>query len=294
MRPLPLWLSYRVAAVVAEICYYFFPRHRKNLNANLAQVMASSDRKAVDRVARRAFRNFGKFVIDFVHFPYITREEVHRRLVFKQWDELDEAMAAGRGVLIVTIHFGIWDLGAAALAAYDYPTNAIADSFGYDKMTALIHGSREKLGMKIIPMERVGPGVFRALKRGEILAMLIDVPPPGQTVEVEFFGAPATVSTAPARVALRTGAWVVPSIVFRGPQHDQLIRPILDTRGASYTPTGDEEADVRNLTQLIMSSLERHIKQQPDQWFIFRRLWPTTPEPWAATETAEAELAPES
>lgn len=293
MRPLPLWMSYRVAAVVAEICYHFFPRHRENLNANLAQVLASSDRRAVDAVARRAFRNFGKFVIDFIHFPAITRDEVRRRLVFTQWDELNEAMDSGRGVLIVTIHFGIWDLGAAALAAYDYPTNAIADSFGYHRLTELVHSSREKLGIKIIPMDRVGPGVFRALKRGEILAMLIDVPPPGQTVEVEFFGAPATVSTAPARIALRTDAWVVPAIIFRGPQRDQLIRPILDTRGASYTPTGDEEADVRNLSQLIMSSLERHIKRQPDQWFIFRRMWPNTPEPWAAVEPADAELAHE-
>jgi lauroyl/myristoyl acyltransferase len=70
-------------------------------------------------VARQAFRNFGKFVIDFVRFPVITREEVRRRLVFHQWVELDEVMASKRGMIIVTMHYGAF-VGAASLATYDY------------------------------------------------------------------------------------------------------------------------------------------------------------------------------
>lgn len=273
-RPLPLWLGYRVAAAVSEICYHFFHRQRRALNENMAWVLRSSDRREVDALARRAFRNFGKFVIDFIHFPSMSRDEVRRRLVFSQWTELDEAIDAGRGVIIVTMHFGIWDLGAAALAAYGYPTNAIADTFGYGPMDDLVHGSREKLGMKVIPMERVGPGVFRALKRGEVLAMLIDVPAPGQTITVDFLGAPAEVSTAPARIALRTGAWVVPSVVLRGPERDTVIRPMMDMSTARYEPTGDEEQDVRTLTRLIMSSFEPYVRKYPEQWYIFRRMWP--------------------
>ena len=274
MRPLPLWLGYRVAAAVAEVCYHFFHRQRRALNENMAWVLGSDDRRQVDAVARRAFRNFGKFVIDFIHFPVMSREEVRRRLVFHQWPELDEVMASKRGMLIVTMHYGVYDLGGAALAAYDYPTNAIGENYGYKKMDRLIHGSRERLGMKVIPVERVGPGVFRALKRGEILALAIDVPPPDQTILVDFLGAPAEVSSTPARIALRTGAWVVPAIVFRGPESDSLIRPILDTRTIRYEPTGDEERDVCALTRLIMSSFEPFIREHPEQWFIFRRVWP--------------------
>ncbi len=273
-RPLPLWLGYRVAAAVAEICYHFFHRQRRALNENLAWVLGTSDRRQVDAVARRAFRNFGKFVIDFIHFPAMTREEVHRRLVFSQWTELDEVMDAGRGVLIVTMHFGVWDLGGASLAAYGYPVNAIADNYGYGKMNDLVHGSREKIGMKVIPVDRVGPRVLRALKRGEILAFLVDVPPPDQTITVDFLGAPAEVSSTPARIALRTGAWVVPAMVVRGPQKDTIIRPILDVRGVRYEPTGDEDRDVRTVTSLIMRSFESVVREHPEQWFIFRPMWP--------------------
>ena len=278
-RPLPLRLGYRVAAIVAEICYHFFHRQRRALNENLAWVLGSDDQREVDAVARQAFRNFGKFVIDFIHFPAMSRDEVRRRLVFSQWIELDEVMESGRGMLIVTMHFGSWDLGAAAFAAYDYPINAIADNYGYEKMNKLVHGSREKIGMKIIQMDRVGPNVFRALKRGEILALLIDVPAPDQAITVDFLGAPAEVSSVPARIALRTGARVVPAMVLRGPEDDTLIRPVLDVRTARYEASGDEERDVHALTQLMMQSFETLIREHPEQWFIFRRMWPQMPQP---------------
>ena len=273
-RPLPLWLGYFVGAGVAEVCYYFFRPQRRALNDNLAWVLGSSDKRRVDAVARRAFRNFGKFVIDFVRFPIITRAEVHRRTAFSQWVELDEAAASGRGVLIVTMHFGVFDLGAASLAAYDYQLNIITEDYGYEKMDDLMLSSREKLGMKVIPRDKVGTQVFRAVKRGELLALLIDVPPEGQEVTVDFLGAPAQVSSAPARLALRTGAWVVPAMVLRGPEKNAIVRPILDFRSVRYEATGDEERDVRELTQQIMRAFEPVLREHPEQWFIFRRMWP--------------------
>ncbi len=271
--PLPLWLGYRVAAAVAEVCYHFFSRQRRGLNQNMAVVLNSDDTDEVDALARRAFRNFGKFVIDFIHFPAMTREEVHKRLVFSQWTELDEAVAHGRGIVMPTMHLGVWDLGAAAMAAYDYPVNAIVDTFRYHKLDELVHSSRRKLGMNVITRDRTGPSVYRLVKRGEILAILIDVQPEGQTVEVEFMGQVATVSAIPARIALRTGALVVPSLAFRGPERDSLIRPVIDVRSARYEPTGDSDHDVVALTQLIMDSLGRMMQQHPEQWLLFHPLW---------------------
>ncbi len=274
-RPLPLRLGYWFGERVALLCYWLVsPRQRRALNANLAHVLRSDDHRYVDAVARRSFRNFGKYVIDFIHYPLMTRGEVRRRLKFDQFPELDEAVAAGRGVLIVTIHFGNWDLGAAALAAHDYPINAIAESFRYRPMDDLVQGSRAKLGMRVIGHDRLGPTVFRALRNGELLAMLVDVTNDAHhRLEVDFFGAPALVSSAPARIALRTNAWVVPAVVIRGPDDDLDIRPIIDTSLGGFAPTGDEPRDIAELTRLIMASLERTIRRYPEQWFIFRRLW---------------------
>jgi lauroyl/myristoyl acyltransferase len=92
-------------------------------------------------------------------------------------------------------------------------------------------------------------------------------------VPVEFFGALAEVPAGPARLALRTGARAIPAVLAREPDHEEMIRPILDF-DLHFQPSGDEEQDVRELTQQIMSSLERFIRQYPDQWFMFRPMWP--------------------
>ena len=288
-RPLPLRLGYWFGERVALICYWvIFPRHRKALNANLAHVLRSNDRRFVDSVARRSFRNFGKYVVDFIHYPVMTRDEVRRRLRFDQWDTLEETRRSGRGVIIATIHFGNWDLGAAALAAYDYPINAIADTFRYEPMNDLVQGSRKRLGMHVIGHDRLGPTVFKALRRGEMLAMLVDVPSPETQILVDFFGAPASVSSAAARIALRTNAWVVPAVVLRGPQDDMIIRPIIDPSLRDFQPSGDEQHDVVELTQRIVTSIESTIRDYPDQWFIFRRMWPRRIAPVApASQLAE-------
>jgi Kdo2-lipid IVA lauroyltransferase/acyltransferase len=289
-RPLPLKVGYWFGERVALICYWIlFPRHRKALNANLAHVLQSNDTRFVDAVARRSFRNFGKYVIDFIHYPVMTRDEVRHRLRFDQWDELNEAANSGRGVIIATIHFGNWDLGAAALAAYGYPVNAIAETFRYGPMNDLVQGSRSKLGMRVIGHDRLGPTVFKALRRGEMLAMLVDVASEDAAIRVDFFGAPAHVSSAAARIALRTNAWVVPAIVVRGPGDDTDIRPYIDTSLRDFERSGDEQRDVHELTRCIMQSLEAQIRRYPDQWFIFRRMW----EPRGLPRTSTGKLAEE-
>ena len=273
-RPLPLRLGYRVAGAVASACYRtIFRRHGSALRANLSRVLGTDDPAALDAAAERTFRNFGKYVIDFIHFPTLIRDEIQQRLRFDQWDGLNEAADSGRGVIIATIHFGNWDLGAAALAAFGYPINAVVERFRYPPMNDLVQGSRIRLGMNIIGGDRLGPGVFRALRRGEMLALLVDVTTEDEGIRVDFLGAPALVSPAAARIALRTNAWVVPAIVLRGPDDDLHIRPIVDTTLRDFAPTGDEATDTRALTERIMKALEPEIVRHPEQWFIFRHMW---------------------
>jgi lauroyl/myristoyl acyltransferase len=274
-RPFPTRVAYFVAPMIADICYVFYRGGRRALHQNLSRVLGTSDRRVLGRMARRSLRNFSKYVVDFIHFYSMSAEDIRRRIVFDDFEPLNAAVAEGKGIIFVTLHFGNWDMGAAGLAAYGYPVDAIAETFELPKMNELVQGYRRQLGMNIIPMERIGPGVLRALRRGDILALLIDVPAPGASVPVDFFGAPVEVPAGPARLALRTGARVIPAVLAREPDRDEMIRPILDFN-VRLEPSGDEEQDVRELTQQIMSSLERFIRQYPDQWFMFRLLWSAT------------------
>ena len=271
-RPFPPGVGYFVARIIADVCYVFFFGKRRALKAAMARVLDTDDEKAISLAARSSFRNFGKYVIDFIHFLDSTPEEVRRRIVFDDFERINAIMAEKRGVIVITLHYGNWDMGAAGLAAYGYPVNVVAETFPYKAMNALVQGSRRHLGMKVTPMERVGPSVIRALRKGEILALLIDVPEPGGTVRVNFFGVPTEVPVGPARIALRSGAYVMPAILLRVKGKEEMLRPIVDF-DLTFEKSGDEEEDVRRLTQAIMSSLERLIRLDPTQWFIFHDMW---------------------
>lgn len=283
-RPVPTRVAYFISPIIADICYPFYRKGRRALHQNLSHVLGTSDRRVLGRVARNTLRNFSKYVVDFIHFYTMSPDEIRQRIIFDDYEPLNAAVAEGKGIIFVTLHFGNWDMGAAGLAAHGYPIDAIAETFELPRMNDLVQGYRRQLGINIIPMERLGPGVLRALRRGDILALLIDVPAPGASVTVDFFGAPVEVAAGPARLALRTGARVIPAVLAREPGHDELIRPIPDF-DLRFQPSGDEEEDVRQLTQQIMSSLERFIRRYPDQWFMFRPMW-LEPQPAQEPERA--------
>jgi len=271
-RPFPPGVGYFFARIIADVCYVFFTGKRRSLKAAMARVLDTDDENAISLAARSSFRNFGKYVIDFIHFLDSTPEEVRRRIVFEHFERFDQAIGEKRGIIFITLHYGNWDMGAAGLAAYGYPVNVVAETFPHAAMNALVQGSRRYLGMKVMPMERVGPSVIRALRKGETLALLIDVPEPGGTVRVDFFGAPTEVPVGPARIALRSGARVMPGVVMRVKGEEEKLRPVMDF-DLTYERTNDEDEDVRRLTQQIMSSLERLIRLDPNQWFIFHDMW---------------------
>ncbi len=199
----------------------------------------------------------------------MTPEEVRERVVFDEWDRL-EAQRAGQGIVFVTMHFGNWDLGAAALAEHGIPISVVADTFGDPRLNDLVLGARRHLGMEILAAERMGPSILRSLHRNNVVAMLIDVPQEGPGLEVQFFDGPVAVADGPARIALRTGAPVVAVLLPRIGRSERVLGRIAPV---AFVPSGEQERDVRELTQATMTALEAMLREHPDQWYIFRNLW---------------------
>ncbi len=200
----------------------------------------------------------------------MTVEEVRERVAFDQWAELDRHRS-GNGAVFVTMHFGNWDLGAAAVADYGIPISVVADTFQEPRLNELVLGARRHLGMDILAAERLGPSVLRALRRNDVVALLIDVPPQGGSVEVEFFGGTIAVPDGMARIALRAGAPIVAVTMPR--EHPRSSRVRGDIESVPFAPTGDAERDVHALTQATMRVLEGMVRRNPEQWYVFRSLW---------------------
>ena len=271
---LPLGVAYAVAAAFGTAGYYGWPRGRNSMLANYAVVLAGASKAERERVARRSLVNYCKYLVDFIRFPRATVEDVLAMVGGAQaYERLAREMEGGRGVVVVCMHFGNWDAGAGATAARGFPAHVVAETFGDARLDAMVVGARERLGVRVIKLETAGPSLIRVLKQGEVLALLIDRPLEGEGVRVPFFGQEIKVPAGPARLALRTGAKVLPTAFPR----IEPGKPDVDTWcdwDVELPVTGDADEDVRVLTARIVASHERFIRERPDQWYMFRRMWP--------------------
>lgn len=268
-RRSPLRVAYMFGRAAGLGAYYAWPGGRRRCVQNMLHVTAG-DEGAAKRNARASFANYGAYLIDFLRFEALDLHEVRRRVVFDDWDAI-EAQRQGNGILFVTIHFGNWDLGAAALVDAGYPTSVIADRFDDPRLNELVLSSRRTLGMEIVAADRMGPGILRALRRNDVVAVLGDVPDRRSFVEVEFFGGTIAVTDGPARIALRTGASVIAATIPRLGRWSDRVTGELEP--VEFTASGNAAEDIRGLTQATFRCFERMIHRHPDQWYIFRNLW---------------------
>ena len=161
-RIVPLRVSYPLARAGGTIAYYLWRGGRRRSIGNMLHVV-DGDARLARRHARRSFGNYAVYLVAFVRLVHVTPTEVASRVDFDEWG-LIERHRDGNGILFVTVHFGNWDLGAAALTTHGFPVTTIADSFSDPRLNELVIGSREHLGLKVISAQRIGSGILRALR----------------------------------------------------------------------------------------------------------------------------------
>jgi KDO2-lipid IV(A) lauroyltransferase len=272
---LPASVSYAFALLAGSVAYYCWPRGRRAMHDNYRRVLPEEGRGAHRRVARQSLVNYCKYLADFIRFPRLTTSQLVGAVEGEsRFEALNRVLERGKGAVIVCMHFGNWDLGAGAAAARGYPLTVVAETFDDPRLDAMVQGARARLGMNLVRMEKAGPSLLRALKNNGLLALLIDRSVPGEGVKVTFFGEEVEVPAGPARLALRTGATVVPTAFARLHPTRPEVTTLCDFEIETVV-TGDDAHDVRTLTQAIMRSHERFIRQYPDQWYMFRPMWPS-------------------
>jgi len=218
--------------------------------------------------------NYCHYLTDFVRFPRLSPQTIVANVSGDEsFEALDRALERGRGAIVVLMHFGNWDLGAGATAVRGYPVTVVAETFRDSRLDEMVVRSRTRLGIKVVKMEKTGPSIVRSLRKNSLLALFIDRPTPGDGVKVRFFGEEVEVPAGPARLALSTGASVV-TAAFARPHGGRMPVMTLTDFAIKFERTGDDGEDIRSLTQAIMSSHENFVRAYPEQWYMFREMWP--------------------
>jgi KDO2-lipid IV(A) lauroyltransferase len=276
MRFVPVRLVYWVVGWAAPLFVPLFARaHFERAVANMRQVVGPAAPECdVRRLTRSAFTNYARYMVDLLRLPYLDTTQLAKNVVIHGWENVETAFGQGLGVVIVTGHIGSWDLAGAAFVGMGRRISVLTDTLKPPRWDERVQRIRTHVGMHAIPIESGVREMLATLRRKEGLAVLVDKPLSEDGVPVCFFGRTTRVPTGAATLALRTGSPVLPAALLHDPAGLGYVAYIGEP---IRTEPGRRSAnEVRELTQRIMGWLEGIIREYPDQWYMFRPMWPAS------------------
>jgi lauroyl/myristoyl acyltransferase len=268
---LPRGLVLPVSAAAGNAAYDLAGEKRAIVRENLARALRlPSDHPRVYRAARRAFRNYARYLADVMRLAGEEPADVGALVDIANIGILWEARAAEKGVLLCTVHVGGMDLIAPALKLHGQEMHVIADDTTYGRLYEHLKAVRAKHGLTLIGWRNLR-ALFRALRAGENLVLFCDGGYRAGDVPVEFLGEPTTFPAGPATLSARSGAPMLPVACQRtaGDRFSAMGLPLIHA-------TSGEPAEIYRVTQRLADELGAVIAADPGQWYMFRPIWPQT------------------
>ena len=273
---LPRGLARRLAGVLAWSVYVLHGRLRCVGERNLERAFPGLSARERKEILRGVFRSLGRQLVEFCRMSRYTAENTRGWIRTEGLDHYLAARARGKGVLIVTGHMGAWELSSFYHSLMGYPMSMVARPLDNRRLDQFVNGIRCLHGNRVLPKDDFARGRLTAMHKGETVGILMDTNmTPPQGVFVNFFGKQACTASGVARVALKTGAAVLPGFML----WEEAERSYMLHFGPQlvFERTTDAEADIVAATQQCTSAIESWIRRYPDQWLWIHRRWKTRP-----------------
>jgi KDO2-lipid IV(A) lauroyltransferase len=273
------WLL-ALGAATGELAFRVARKHTRvalnNLDAAFGDALSPPERR---RIARACWRHYGRITADAAAFHRLRPEDIGTRIRYEGLAVLRAAHAEGKGVLLISGHFGHWELTAYMQGFLGCPLLMITKPMDNPRVEAMLARLRSGSGNTIVPKADAVRASVRALARGIGVAVMIDQDARGSGIFVPFFGRLSSTIPTVGTMHLRTGAAVVAT--FSYPEADGGWR-ITYERLTFPGLTGIRERDVLRITSETTALLEARIRERPELWLWMHRRWKTPPPPATA------------
>jgi KDO2-lipid IV(A) lauroyltransferase len=274
---LPRSAARAVGAVIGGLLFHVLGRLRRTGLDNLRRSFPEkSEAERVD-ILRGVYRSLGWQLGEFCKMRGYTAAQAS---TFIRYDGLEHYLAArdkGRGVLVLTGHLGAWELSSYYHSLMGYPMSMVIRRLDNPLVDAFVNDLRCLHGNRVIHKDDFARGLLAAMHQGDTVGILMDTNmTPPQGVFVPYFGVLACTATALARVALKSGAAVLPGfLLWEESEQRYILRfgPELE-----LVRSGDAAHDVLANTALFTATIESYVRRYPEQWLWVHRRWKTRPE----------------
>lgn len=274
---MPRSLALFLGGAIGSLAFRILKKHRKIAFSNLERAFGPAlSVKEKERIARGVFSHLSIMIFEFTMLPWLGRGKMERLVKWSGLENMDRALARGRGVIILTAHFGNWELLGSCLGLAGYRPEIVVRALDSRLFEKFVSWVRTRSGNRVVYKKGAMRKLMKRLARNSAVAILVD-----QNVTrregffVDFFGVPACSNKGPALLALASGAPVVPVFIRRqGAGH--LIEVQAEVEVAD---TGDREKDAAVNTARFAKVVEQMVRRHPEEWFWVHNRWKTRPGP---------------
>ena len=252
--------------------YNALGKRRETAIQNVRLALGVSGARA-NQLARRSCLNFGMTFAEFLHLRAADESQIRAYCEIQGLEHVQNGLQNEKGVILLTAHVGNWEV-MGARAALEFPLTVVARPTSNDGVQSFIDDVRAAHGVQVISKFQSGREPFRVLKNNHALGILPDQHAGSEGEILPFFGQPTRVWTALARLALISGATVVPAFgVRRTPflANGRIVAKV--SRGWNVENRGDKDAAILEGTRRMIGELEGVVRSHPDQWLWLHRRW---------------------
>jgi KDO2-lipid IV(A) lauroyltransferase len=289
VRVLPRRTAYWLGDRAADAMLLAVPHNFDALRDNLRHVIPRADDATMRHTLRHNVRNLTHSWIDVMEMSSHNHLDLPSRLDISGLENYHRAAARGHGVVIASLHYGSWEVGIAGWNALGGKMALLAEVLQPPQLFERIVGGRGNQRVQVIPIDvaamrsgntqaarRIGAAsmreVFRVLRAGHAVAVALDRDLIGNGEPLPFFGKPAPIPIGAVDIAIRTGAAIVPVILYRAePRVDAVAYPEIE-----YSADAPRETEVRKTAGKLLALFEQVISEHPDQWHVLDPIWPET------------------
>ena len=257
---------------LAWLIYIFDKKHRKIAEVNLDLAYGDAlSKEEKEKITRSVYQNMLFSLVDFVKNQGISREALLQKVAFKNEAVLEKARAEGKKVILVTGHYGNWELVALAIAAKFGKMTIIGRSLDAPRMNKILKQNREQFDIELVDKQGAMKAMIQALKADRMLGLLVDQNTAGsEGLLIDFFGKPARHTPSAAILARRFDALIIP-VFITTEDHRHFTLTFYDP--IETARSDDKDADIYDSVQKQATITEKVIRQKPQEWFWLHQRW---------------------